>query len=120
MILKQAAMKVVYYNKTNMILVLLWKEVGLCIHKHLTNKAVYNISHYNSGRSVLVNIKSKEEAMKYMQKLHDEVLEDWTFTIDDWNDPSIADLKAQMKRGIDTIQQEICNKPGLKYIRKPS
>lgn len=114
MILQQAMMKMSKMiegveGSTNK-LVMLWEEVGLCLHKaaYLSNGKGYVISHFNMGRIVLKYIKTRQEAEKYMEDLR-EILEDWRFTEKEWNSyPSID--KKLIKEQVDALQKEILQK----------
>ncbi len=81
-------------------MVLLWKKVGLAIHRseYIGDRGLWIISHFNSGRAVLKYIKTKEQAVEYLRRLC-EILEDWTFTEEEWNartDESKKEVKKQM------------------------
>jgi hypothetical protein len=115
MILKQATMQLVkpgvmrpgklHVKK----LVKLWEKVGLCYHHNIDDKTVYNISHFNSGRSVLKNIKTSILCTEYMRRLFD-ILGDWTFTEEQWNSGNIPqELKNSIKVEVDELQREIDN-----------
>lgn len=112
MILEQAMMKLskTYGGVVSSVskLVMLWKEVGLCMHKdaYMHNGGRWVISHFNSGKSVLKYIKTRKETEKYMQLLHDEVLQDWTFTLSQWESISSED-KLITKQGVVALQKEI-------------
>jgi ArsR family metal-binding transcriptional regulator len=90
-------------------LVMLWKEVGLCVHKsaYTINGTGYIISHFNSGKIVLKNIKTKEEAEEYLQELQ-LIYTDWTFTLEEW-DVLEQEPKSALKEVVDTLQREIYN-----------
>jgi ArsR family metal-binding transcriptional regulator len=91
-------------------LVLLWEEVGLCLHKsaYMMNGKGYVISHYNTGKIILRNIGTRVEAEQYMEQLA-EVLEDWRFTEKEWEEyPSID--KQLIKGRVDEMQKEIYQK----------
>jgi hypothetical protein len=92
-------------------LVMLWEEVGLCYHKGeyrgKGEKETYVISHFNSGLSVLKFIRGAEKAKQYMQELHDTVLEDWTFTSEDWWSEENKAARSDMKIVVDDLQKEI-------------
>ena len=92
-------------------LVMLWKEVGLCVHKGLYvgkhEKITYHVSHFNSGLSVLRGIRSLEEAKKYMERLHNEVIEDWRFALQDWESEENKDVRHETKQTVDGMQKEI-------------
>jgi ArsR family metal-binding transcriptional regulator len=111
MILQQAMMKMSktvdgVQGSTNK-LVMLWKEIGLCVHKsaYSVNGAGYVISHFNSGKIVLSRIKTKEQVEDYLQKLID-VIKDWTFTLLQYEGIP-DDNKKQIKVQVDALQQEI-------------
>ena len=92
-------------------LVMLWEQVGLCVHKGSYvgkhEKVTYHVSHFNSGMSILRGIRSSEEAKKYMQRVHDEVLVDWRFTIADWESEENSSMRSELKQLVDAIQQKI-------------
>jgi hypothetical protein len=106
--MRQAKWKKIYNISK---LVFLWEEVGLCIHKGeyrgKAEKETYVISHFNSGLSVLKYIRSQEQAKSYMQILHDEVLEDWTFTSEEWWSEENRAVRSEMKVIVDKLQKEI-------------
>jgi len=111
MILQQAMMRLSktengVQTKINK-LVMLWKEVGLCVHKsaYITNGTGYVISHFNSGKSILRNIKTKQQAEEYLVKLQ-EVCLDWTFTLGQWEGISNED-RAEMGKKVRVLQDEI-------------
>ena len=93
-------------------LVMLWKDVGLCIHQDSYIQGLsqglsrYTISHFNSGKLILKNIKTREQATTYMQRVHDEITEDWTFTLEEWEKVD-QETKLNIKVGVDTLQQEV-------------
>jgi len=112
MIIKQAMMKMSktvdgVQGSTNK-LVLLWEKVGLCVHRspYTIDGIGYVISHFNSGRSMLRHIKSKEQAYECMRRIYDEILPDWTFTEEEWNQYSNEE-KHKIKEKIDVLQKEI-------------
>jgi len=88
-------------------LVLLWVEVGLCIHKsaYAANGNGYTISHFNSGKIILSNIPTRQKAEVYMQKLA-EILEDWRFTLKEWENYPPID-KTMIKEEVDKLKHEI-------------
>jgi hypothetical protein len=92
-------------------IVMLWEEVGLCYHKGAYRgkfeKETYVISHFKSGYSILRNMRGAEVAKQYMQKLHDEVLQDWTFTLQEWDSEENKDIRSELKVLVDKLQQEI-------------
>lgn len=88
-------------------LVMLWKDVELAIHKE---SITWTVSHFNSGRSVLRHLKSKEKAIKGMIELS-SVLIDWTFTLKEWEQYSNEE-KQVIKEKVYAIQQELL-KTGL-------
>jgi len=85
-------------------LVKLWVKVGLCIHK-----SGYVISHFNSGKIILSYIKTREEAEVYLQRLYDEIMKDWTFTLEEWECLSSED-KLMVKVKVNKLQKEISQK----------
>lgn len=94
-------------EKRTMHLVSLWKKVGLCIHRNVDVKEIkYNISHFNSGKSVLRLVKSKAKAEEYLQRIYDEVMPDWRFTLEEW-EQFASDEKAILKKKLDEMQKEI-------------
>jgi hypothetical protein len=98
MILQQAMMQLSKSGSEKKVpkLVML-SEYGLAIHKDVDSKSeAWVISHFNSGRSVL----------KYMQCLYDEVMNDWTFTEEEWGQYSNEE-KGKIKVGVEALQQEI-------------
>jgi ArsR family metal-binding transcriptional regulator len=92
-------------------LVKLWVKVGLCIHKsgYVTNGSGYVISHFNSGKIILSYIKTREEAEVYLQRLYDEIMKDWTFTLEEWECLSSED-KLMVKVKVNKLQKEISQK----------
>lgn len=112
MVLHQTTMRISSSNEkdewTKPKFVMLWKEVGLCIHKgeHIRDGSGYIISHYNSGKSILKHIKTRLLAKQYLQRIYDEVMEDWTFTLEGWKQVSDEDKK-KLKILLDKIQKEI-------------
>lgn len=88
-------------------LVMLWKDVGLAIHKE---SITWTVSHFNSGRSVLKHLKSKEKAIEGMLKLANTLI-DWTFTLKEWEQYSNEE-KQVIKEKVDAIQYELL-KTGL-------
>lgn len=114
MILQQATMKLSKTEngketKVNK-LVMLWEEVGLCYHinAYAMNGPGYIIAHFNSGKIVLKYIQTKEQAQEYMQRLT-EVIQDWTFTLGEYNGILDEDKKL-IKIQVDILQQEILQK----------
>lgn len=61
-------------------------EWGLVIHRQATkdsrllSKDKWIVTHLKSGRRILYDIQTKEQAIRYMVRLHDEVCHDWRFT----------------------------------------
>lgn len=94
-------------GKEYSIYVYLWKEVGLCIHRNQNNKSLYNISHYNSGRTVLIYIPSLAKAKEYLQKVYDEVMEDWRFTIEEWDSAENEETRKELKNIISKMQEKV-------------
>lgn len=88
-------------------LVFLWKEVGLCIHTNPLDRKKWHVSHYNSGMSVLREIRSLEEAKHYMQRLYNELFQDWTFTLEEWDSKDNAEIRQEIKPLVDSIQETI-------------
>ena len=88
-------------------LVFLWRSVGLAIHKEINgiNKSMWVVSHFNSGRSVVKYIKTKERAINCLYRLY-EILPDWTFTEEEWNIQA-DETKKELKDAIDRVQQQI-------------
>lgn len=88
-------------------IVLLWKDVGLAIHKsmHIADKGLWVISHFNSGRSVVKYLKTKEQAINCLCKLY-EILPDWTFTEEKWSIQA-DETKRELKEVVDRLQQQI-------------
>lgn len=114
MVLEQATMQLSRMGEVTKIipqrvpkLVLLWKKIGLAIHRssYIGDMGSWTISHYNSGRSVVKYIRTKEQAVECLQKLYD-ILEDWTFTEEEWNAQE-NQTKQDIKMCIDELQQKV-------------
>lgn len=110
MILQQARMNMSVSGNSHIPkLVLLWEEVGLCMHKekyYQQNKSQYIVSHFSSGKSVLRHIRDRKEAENAMQWMVDNVLEDWRFTLEEWDNYSV-ESRSIIKERIDALQNTI-------------
>lgn len=114
MVLEQATMRlskmgVVTQGPPEKVLkfVLLWREVGLAIHQGIfvSDRNLWTISHFRSGRSIVKYIKTKGLAIEYLQRLYD-ILKDWTFTEEEWNTQA-DETRKELKEAVDKIQQEV-------------
>lgn len=95
-------------------LCLLWEEVGLCVHNNQDISKKWNVSHFESGRSVLRLMVTKDKAVEYMYKLF-QYMPKWTFTEDDfeiWKAEYPKNSQA-LKDRIDELQREIYNEVSL-------
>jgi len=108
MILKQTTMQLSTPQKVIPKRVMLWKEVGLCVHKSDICMGGYTISHFNSGKSVLRYIKTQQQAKDYMTRLT-KFMKDWTFTLREWEVMSSED-RGVIKEKVGVIQREILRK----------
>ena len=111
MVLKQTTMQMSQSygleRKIVPIIVFLWEKVGLCVHRNPLDKKEWNISHFNSGMSVLTEIDTLEEAKFFMQELYDKGLQDWTFTLEEWSSEENKEVRYELKQVVDGLRETV-------------